>query len=79
MQIHVTAYDIMDGIRGDGRSCPIARAIVRELEEEVLILIGESSMYIRRVKYKLPDVCKDFIQRFDNGLSVNPFVFDFDI
>lgn len=81
--VKVTAKDIKNGHRGNGATCPVARAIRRHgfLEVEVgscvAFLKGFTSNFYTNEKYKvrLPKKAETFIDRFDVKLSVSPFSF----
>ena len=81
MKIEVTQHDIDYGVRGEYSLCPIARAVKRKINGEVIVFGDDISFFttdiIRRYSYyKLPQKAKDFIKRFDEGKKVKPFTFE---
>ena len=82
MKIEVTQHDIDCGVRGEYSLCPIARAVKRKINGEVIVFGDDISIFttmiiIRRYSYyKLPQKAKDFIKRFDEGKKVKPFTFE---
>lgn len=84
MKIQVTLEDIQKGSPASPSYCPIARAAKRacglDLQEEGIV-VGSSC--IRRLTSKdykdLPRIAQDFIHRFDNRLSVEPFEFEINL
>ena len=82
MKIEVTQHDIDYGVRGEYSLCPIARAVKRKINGEVIVFGDDISIFttviiIRRYSYyKLPQKAKDFIKRFDEGKKVKPFTFE---
>ena len=81
MKIEITQHDIDNGVKGEYQLCPIARAVKRKINGEVIVLEDDISIFttdiIRRYSYyKLPQKAKDFMQRFDDGKKVKPFTFE---
>ena len=86
MKIEVTRHDIDYGVRGEYLLCPIARAVKRKINGEVMVYRDDISIFttdiIRRYRYyklqnyKLPQKAKHFIKRFDDGKKVKPFTFE---
>lgn len=74
MNISVTKTDIKYGIVRNTRSCPVARAIARQIGKGIKVrhgfMIGK-----RGKRIKLPPSAVVFIDLFDNGLPVQPFRF----
>ena len=81
MKIEITQHDIDYGVRGEYSLCPIARAVKRKINGEVIVSGDHISIFttdiIRKYSYyKLPQKAKDFMQRFDDGKKVKPFTFE---
>lgn len=78
--INVTPDDIAFGTPRSGLSCPIARAIKRELPPGVNVSVGvETGMVSGLGVFHLPEKAREFIQRLDRRLSVKPIVFSIEI
>ena len=75
--IEVTEKDIKMGKKGDGYSCPIARAIKRALRKKITVHSnGVYSIYnFSKVMYKISLEARLFIDQFDRGNSVKPIKF----
>ncbi len=71
--IEVTQGDIELGIEGSLCGCPIARALSRMFPG--FNGVSRVSCEIDGSRYMLPDIAREFIRRFDRGLSVAPFTF----
>lgn len=75
MKIKVTEKDIKYGEERCPGTCPIARAINRELPGQD-VMVFKSICEINHYEYELPPRAYDFIEQFDAGLPVEPFEFD---
>ena len=81
MKIGVTKHDIDNGIQNKCQLCPIALAVKRKINGEVIVFGNGISIFITDIirsyrYYKLPLKAKNFIQRFDDGKKVKPFTFE---
>lgn len=83
MKVEVTAEDITKGERQSPILCPIAWACWRSflLELGDSIRVGPINVFIDKLKgethkYLLPTPAREFIHRFDNGLTVEPITFE---
>jgi hypothetical protein len=89
--VNVTQEDINRGVRQNGERCPVALALIRALalaSGELIIrpTIALSSGFVcanvlgfdRHHDYPIPGAARDFIQKFDRGLHVEPFTFEFE-
>lgn len=76
MKIHVTKQDIESGVEASPGSCPIARALCRQLGGTWCV--GTRRFGRIEPLIDLPDEAKSFIFRFDRGgaSSVEPFSFE---
>jgi hypothetical protein len=83
-EISVTQLHIDTGTQQNCESCPIALAITAVVPELVGIGVGSMKvvLYFGKKRPKemgiLPFAAADFIGRFDNGDSVEPFSFTLD-
>lgn len=81
VEVHVTETDISAGIVSDCEKCPVARAISRALELE--IMVDTDSFYSEwddvtldgLASIPLPAEAQAFIAIFDDGGYVLPFTF----
>ena len=73
--IDVTNEDILKGVRGDGSSCAIARAVKRALDLEDAEIDG-SIISIGYLRGEGPDSIDAFIATYDSAGRVEPFAFD---
>lgn len=79
--IQVTQEDINTGMQDVCQHCPIALAIKRALKAELVsvynfsihVFISNSEM---SYKYRVTDAIYSFIERFDEGVKVEPFSFN---
>lgn len=82
MVISVTEHDIKMGYPGWPGMCPIALAAKRAFKTDYLTVMS-GSIYVEAGypgapgEYKLPDEAVYFIGKFDSGLVVEPFTFEF--
>lgn len=77
MIIHVDWECIKQGTPDDPCYCPVALALIRQLNYvpgEIAVLIDEIS--IRGTRYTSSNLVKSFIQEYDNGKYVVPFKFE---
>ncbi len=82
MRINVTAEDIANGARGDCYACPIALAARRAGLEDPDV--QDFLMYVSNdlgdvESTDLPAEAGVFMDRFDDGLPVQPFSFEVEI
>lgn len=73
-RIHVTQRDIDEGEPENPNACPIARAITRKFKAENAYVTA-SAATIDGSYYPLPVEASDFVNDFDAGYDVEPFVF----
>lgn len=71
----MTNEDILKGVRGDGSSCAIARAVKRALDLEDAEIDG-SIISIGYLRGEGPDSIDAFIATYDSAGGVEPFAFD---
>lgn len=88
LQIEVKSEDIRDGRQGSHFFCPVALAITRAIKDipkyknlEVSIGIKYFHLYNNKkifndYKFKLPNDVGGFIERFDDGMQVDPISFE---
>lgn len=83
LKIKVTEDDIAKGIRGDGASCPIARACKRMGFEAVDAMPESISLSCPKTKAdyrgRTPEPARRFMSAFDSKLKVSPFEFEIEI
>lgn len=72
-KIEVTDEDIRQGVKGQCGRCPIALAAARAGIKDVTV--GSYTMKIKHLFIHLPRNVSEFINRFDDGLPVQPFSF----
>ena len=78
MKIRVTRKHIKQGKWKNARSCPIALALVGCGLNDVVV--GSSEADIKgQCCLPLPKTARRFIERFDHGKPVKPFVFNLKI
>lgn len=82
IKIEVTEEDIKDGVRENVKQCPVARAVLRQLDFAEVVEVSMGGIDInfdvpgrKFIRYKIPKKVMRFIQRFDEGKSVKPFSF----
>jgi hypothetical protein len=83
MTIHVTQHDIDNGVRREGRHCPIALAVERRTKSdgtlEPIVLTDGQTTEITDVRgyaqYLGPHEAIDFVADFDDHGNVEPFSF----
>ena len=76
--LKITNKNILEGEKANPQNCAIARAIkskMRKNIEEVSVLPTQVVLKIDNKMFvaPMPKEGKNFIKRFDHGLSVNPF------
>lgn len=89
MKIYVTKEHIRKGAPGDCRKCPIANALSEIFDEPFEIKNGycddgyngalvqfPQGSYLSHIRLPLPQICRDFISRFDNLKRCRPFTFE---
>jgi len=74
MKITVTQKDIKNGKPCKSFLCPIAIAVQRKTKGIYRVMAEE--LVKKGVVYPLPDIAKEFISRFDEGMPVKPFSFE---
>lgn len=77
MKITVTQHDIEQGSPFSSCDCPIALAAKRVMPNDE-IQVSTQLLWTNTKGYYLPAVAMDFIERFDYGVSVEPFEFEID-
>lgn len=83
MRVCVTARDIREGKKGDGDSCPVARALRRALKRnggyEACSMAIRTAHVKRKGEYKMvqvPEKVSAFIRSFDRSRrGAKPFTF----
>lgn len=82
MKITVTKKHIDAGIRNDCERCPIALAILESVPDSASPTVDHSEIsFLKDNRFTLvhsdtPRSAEEFIERFDNGLPVQPFTFE---
>lgn len=85
VRINVSSEAILNGVRDDCRRCPIARSAWNSFPPHSAIAAFRDELRVRLphhssvLKFPLPVEAREFINRFDDGLQVEPFAFDLDI
>jgi len=82
LDVTVDEEDMRKGLRGYPTSCPIARAVKRQVPG-VYVSVGRSHIQFFNQEteggflgqYELPDQARDFIRDFDAGMNVEPISF----
>ena len=78
--IEVTQKHIDIGTPLHSNHCPIALAVKEHLKEKISFGISQIQYHIDEFEFgNTMDEVKEFISRFDNNLSVQPFTFELDI
>lgn len=80
MIVNVTAAHIAAGKPDDGCNCAVALAVAEAVgcpgNPEWSVDVSNKWIYIDSKRYETPQSVKDFISRYDSGLSVTPFQFE---
>lgn len=81
VKISVTQDHINLGVRHGAAVCPIARAVREQIDGASFVTVKSYvSLYSqhedRSISYTLPNEARLFMERFDEGLSVQPFEFE---
>lgn len=87
MRIVITQKDIDNGLRGEGRACPIALSLKRRIHGVDFAVITRDirfqpkhySVYQNVAYVPLPQKAVEFIRMFDEGAFVKPMFFELDI
>ena len=86
MRVEVSEADINDGERYSTASCPVALAVKRVMgaDYDVGVYASGVSFYPRRANAwargaNIPHEARGFIERFDAGEDVSPFVFNMEV
>jgi hypothetical protein len=75
--ITVLQDDIDNGEPNNVNNCPIARAVKRDLNEDmVMVLRRHLNTYSNPEQFLLPAEARMFALQFDMGLPVEPFKFE---
>lgn len=74
LAIRVTRDDIQNGETESATRCPIARAI-RRLGKKKWISVVPYQIELGDAVYQMPETARNFLDRFDDGLAVEPFSF----
>jgi hypothetical protein len=72
--VYVSAEDIANGIKGDATNCAIALALKKISDEDVEVEVP--GVMLGSVRYTLPKEAEEFVDKFDNGMGVEPIEFD---
>lgn len=81
LAIYVRRDDIAAGVPEDASRCPVARALRRATDYHEEVTVGPRSLILRGFMRRrdrvtsLPEPAREFIRRFDNHESVEPFLF----
>jgi hypothetical protein len=80
LKIEVTLEDIKYGIACNGAMCPVARALARAVPDAG-VNVGHEFVELRVPGLRmgivpLPREAREFIGRYDDGGSVEPFTFE---
>lgn len=83
-KVTVAKADIDEGVCGDGELCPVAIALTRTLNRNVVVEDSDISVYkpsgmSLEQRIPTPRIVKDFINKFDAGMPVEPFEFELDV
>lgn len=78
MRIYVTDKDIKEGIRCSTSRCPVARALNRKFENEI-ISVGVTTFTIGNKIYPMPKKAQKFIMNFDSQRDPARINFKLDI
>ena len=81
MKITVTQKQIDEGVPGSGKNSPVAKAIAEKTNDEeryAEVSILGIFYYVDGIHYRvdIPPAVREFIDRFDSGLPVEPFTFE---
>jgi hypothetical protein len=84
IKIEVTEDDILNGKKGSGCFCPIARAVKRKLIPATYVRVTKHDLVtdyseIFPASASLPNTAQSFIQAFDAGHKVEPFDFEIEV
>jgi len=74
MIIKVTEDDIKKGVRGSACGCPIALAIKRAADADI-VSVYKAECYFKGEIFELPPEAQYFIRVFDKSLVVSPMEF----
>ena len=80
MKFFVTQEDIDEGIRGSSCWCPVSRSIYRKIgcSYQFPPSVGSMPCFIKLrpgYEYEMPECVRNFVEKFDAGLTVQPFSF----
>jgi hypothetical protein len=78
MKIEVTQEDIDRGIPEDPTSCPVARAVRRAFPDAKQIGVDYGEVVVDDNEWIVNAGTAIFIEDFDRGDKVEPFVFELD-
>lgn len=79
VELNITSKDIKNGVRGEGDSCPIARAALKagftgvNVDDTLAFDIKDPVYGTDEVYLSLPKKALKFIENFDEGKTVKPF------
>ncbi len=74
LHVCVSAEDIANGVKGDATNCAIALALKKISDEDVEVEVP--GVLLGSIRYTLPKEAEEFVDRFDNGMGVEPIEFD---
>lgn len=77
--VNVTQADIDNGVDGDCRLCPVARALSRAGVRGWNVFYHGLVSELTGETIALPRSAMEFIRRFDSGGDVKPFSFELEI
>lgn len=77
--IDVTQDDINKGIKENCRFCPVALAVQRTFNDPEMDVFSPCIKNCEEDRVASPSSVCDFIDRYDNGESVQPFSFEIDV
>ncbi len=73
-RIRVTRADIENGAANDECNCPIALALKRAFATRNVV-VGSGGIAVGGKIYDTPVAVVEFINKFDDGMNVEPFSF----
>lgn len=76
MKIKVTQEHIDKGTDNEPELCPVALAIKEVFGMWAFVSVSECSIIVADRILFVPTSVHDFVERFDNGYTVDPFEFE---
>lgn len=84
--VDVTTPDIRHGVAQDCEECPVAQALERVVRADIRLAVRSGFVTFYQtpgdsaaVSIALPWAAREFVERFDEGLGVEPLTFELDI